>query len=301
MKALLVLILVISCSHHQETKKPTDPLASWNETSLKKSILSFVKDVTNRESKNYIPPEDRIATFDNDGTLWSEQPPVQVIFTEAMAQKKGLKHKPLKEMNEKQLLELVLKTNTGMPADEYSMEVKNFFDQGKYNHKIYQPQVELINYLTHHGFKVYISSGGTVDFMRVISRSYYGIPEEQVIGTSFEYAFDEKTNVLLRKPKVAVINDKETKVHNIQRVIGKRPVFACGNVRSGGDVYMLRFSQGSRYKSFQLMINHDDAEREFSYGELDNKSLNWAKQFQWNVLSIKDDWKNVYPVQEARL
>lgn len=295
MKTFLVLILVISCSHHSETKKQTDPLASWNDTSLKKSILSFVKDVTNSESKNYIPPEDRIATFDNDGTLWAEQPPIQAIFTEAIAQKKGFKHKPLKDMNEKQLLDLVLKTNTGMSADDYYMSVKQFFDQGNYNHKTYLPQIELIRYLTQHGFKVYISSGGTVDFMRVISRSYYGIPEEQVIGTSFEYDYDEKTNTIFRKPKIVTINDGESKAHNIQRIIGKRPVFACGNVRSGGDVYMLRFSQGSRYKTFQLMINHDDAEREFSYQEKDNKSLNWAKQYQWNVLSIKDDWKKIFP------
>jgi hypothetical protein len=146
---------------------------------------------------------------------------------------------------------------------------------------------------------VYICSGGTTDFMRVISHKIYHVPPEQVIGSTFEFKFDVKLNKLIIKPKVHEMNDKETKAHNIERIIGKRPVFAAGNVRSGGDIYMLRYSQGGPYRSYQLMINHDDKEREFAYQEKDNISLNWSKIYQWNVLSIKDDWKQVFPEKRA--
>lgn len=296
---LFLLILTIGCSHQKVTN---DPLPSWNDVAIKKSIIDYVQKVTDRESKDFVPVEDRIATFDNDGTLWAEHPPVQIIYALARAQEMGLKHKPLQKMNEKEIMELVAKTHTGMTTDEFTEEVKEFFEEEKhpklkvpYKKIIYQPQLELLSYLKENGFKVFISSGGTIDFMRAISEEYYGIPSEQVIGTSFKYHYDQVQNTMRIEPKADNTNDKITKTYGIQKNIGKRPIFASGNVGNGGDVYMLRYSQGGRYPSYQLLINHDDADREFSYGEKDNTSLNSARQYKWNVLSIKQDWKQVFP------
>lgn len=130
--------------------------------------------------------------------------------------------------------------------------------------------------------------------MRAVSEEYYGIPDEQVIGTRFKYSFDESSNSIKREGELNSFDDKKEKPVNIQYHIGKRPVFACGNERSGGDIYMLRFSQGSKYPSLQLLVNHDDEQREFLYQEKDSISLKWAKQYNWNVVSIKNDWKEVF-------
>ena len=314
-KLLLIALLACAC-----TSKPTamkDPLPSWNTGANKKAIIEFVKAVTTEGSKSYVEPKDRIATFDNDGTLWAEQPVIQVMFVFHQVKKMAEKDPSLKNIqpykaiveNDKEylkklegevLLKLFVQTQAGMSLSEYQKEVADFFANAKspsgktMSQLRYQPQLELLNYLTANGFKIFICSGGSVDFMRAISLTYYGVPPERVIGTEFEYVFDENINDFQRLPKIKTFNDKQEKPVNIQYNIGKRPILSCGNEGGAGDVYMLMFSQGSTLPSLQMIINHDDAEREFFYQEEDNKTLDWAEKYGWQVISIKNDWKKVF-------
>ena len=295
-----------------------DPLPSWNEGQVKSSIIAFVQKVTDSTSNNYIPPNDRIATFDNDGTLWAERPYVQELF--AMHQvRKMVKEKPalasqqpfkavvekdktyFTQGGEKALLQLVAATHTGMTEDEFESDVKDYFTTAIYPGRnvpisqiIYQPQLELLRYLRANGFKTYICTGGTVDFVGGVSEQLYGIPKEQVIGTTFKYKFIDSTLSIMREPSAALINDKEGKPVGIQMHIGKRPVLACGNEGGGGDIAMLKYSQGSKYPTLQLIVNHDDAAREYAYQEKDNASLNAARRNKWQVISMKNDWKKIF-------
>ena len=295
-----------------------DPLPSWNEGQVKSSIIAFVQKVTDSTSNNYIPPNDRIATFDNDGTLWAERPYVQELF--AMHQvRKMVKEKPalasqqpfkavvekdktyFTQGGEKALLQLVAATHTGMTEDEFESDVKDYFTTAIYPGRnvpisqiIYQPQLELLRYLRANGFKTYICTGGTVEFVRGVSEQLYGIPKEQVIGTTFKYKFIDSTLSIMREPSAALINDKEGKPVGIQMHIGKRPVLACGNEGGGGDIAMLKYSQGSKYPTLQLIVNHDDAAREYAYQEKDNASLNAARRNKWQVISMKNDWKKIF-------
>jgi phosphoglycolate phosphatase-like HAD superfamily hydrolase len=306
MRALLLFALLLAgCSSKEPEKKKevaVDPLPSWNNTATKKSIVDYVTKISKQGSKEFIPMEDRIATFDNDGTIWAETPVVQLFFTEVQSQDMGLKHRPIEDMNKKEINDLFVKTHTGMTDESFTREVKDFFTEVKhpqlnvpFNKTVYKPQLELMKYLAQNGFKIYIVTGGTADFMRVVSKDFYGIPPEQVIGSGFEHRYDEPRNSLMREPKLEATQAREAKAYNIQEAIGKRPVFAVGNVRSGGDIYMLRYSQGSSYPNFQLLVNHDDANREFAYQEKDGVSLLWAQKYKWNILSMKNDWKTIFP------
>lgn len=299
-----------------------DPLPSWNESKVKNSIIDFVTKVTKAGSADFIPPGDRIATFDNDGTLWAEQPVIQELFMLFRA-KKMIEKKPalktvqpfkaiaagdlayIKKMGEKDVIKFFVTTQTGMTQAEFESDAKEFFTVAKspsgklISQLVYQPQVELLNYLRANGFKTFICSGGGVEFMRVISQQYYGVPPEQVIGTEFKYVYKDSAGVndIIREPGLRTFNDKQEKPVNIQYHIGKRPVVACGNEGGAGDVYMLRFCQGNTYPNLQIIVNHDDATREFFYQEKDNKSLNWAKKYSWLVVSMKNDWKVVFAEQ----
>jgi len=324
---LIALVLGISFSaanqDDQSNKRAEDdPLPSWNEGKVKNSIIDFVTRVTNEGSADFIPVDNRIATFDNDGTLWAEQPVIQELFIFYRA-KKMIGQKPslrnvqpfkaiaagdmayVKKMNERDLIKFFVATQTGMTQAEYDKDAKDFYATAKspsgkiISQLIYQPQVELLRYLRGNGFKTFICSGGSVEFMRIISQEYYGIPPEQVIGTEFKYVYKDSTGIndIIREPGLRTFNDKQEKPVNIQYHIGKRPVLACGNEGAAGDVYMLRFCQGSTYPNLQIVINHDDASREFFYQEKDNKSLNLAKKYNWVVVSMKNDWKVIFPGQ----
>lgn len=317
----LLWIVLLSCSKEvkqetQQAEQVIDPLPSWNDTPLKKAIIAYVNNVTDFSHKDFIPVEDRIATFDNDGTLWSEKPLVQELYSLYRVEKLLTIHpewknkQPFKAVAEKDkayfekggtktLVELVLATHTGITQDEFEASVKDFYATVKYpgatggiKSITYQPQKELMDYLRNNGFKVYICTGGTLDFVRGISMELYGVPKEQVIASSVKYKFDD--SLLMREPELDVYNDKEMKPVSIHRVIGKKPVFACGNEGGAGDIAMLKYSQASDYPSFQLLVNHNDSIREFYYQEKDSASLKAAAQYQWNVLSMKDDWKVVY-------
>lgn len=301
-----------------------DPLPSWREGANKQAIVDYVQAATTEGGAGYIPPADRFAIFDNDGTLWAEQPIVQLEFVGAriaelararpeLAKDPAVKALLAKDLaffkgkdGEKHAMELLALSSTGMSPDEYAKEVEAFFASARhptlevpYRQTTYQPMLELLQYLRANGFQTWIGSGGGIDFMRPISGSFYGIPPQQVIGSSGQYDVtlaDGKLG-LAKAARLGAVNDREGKVGGILTHVGKVPVFVAGNVRNGGDIAQLTYSQASPYPSFQLLINHDDAEREFAYDEADGASLAAAKAGQWHVVSIKDDWEQVFAGQ----
>lgn len=332
--ALLLLVVIaifdLGCNQPQTKTDNTiqektisiDPLPSWNEGVLKQSILAWVKSVTDSASKDFIPVEDRIATFDNDGTLWSEKPLVQELFAfyqvKKMVSAKPVlaKLQPFKAVieqdknyfakgGEKELISLIIATHTGMSEDAFEAEVKDFVSSATYPGKnvpikqiTYQPQIELLKFLRANDFKTFICTGGTIEFVRSISQDYYGISKDQVIGTSFQYMVADSNGTIFRKPALNSFNDKTAKPVNIQLHIGQRPVFACGNEGGGGDIAMLEYSQSSHYPSFQMIVNHDDSTREYYYQEKDTASLKAAVKNSWHIVSMKDDWKRIYPFEK---
>lgn len=313
-----------------ENTKPvvSDPLPSWNEGAAKQSIIDFVFKTTSESSAEFIPLADRIATFDNDGTLWAEQPMYfQLAFAidriKAMAPEhpewknkqpfKALLEGDLKTAlagGEHAILEIVMTTHAGMTTDAFAKSVEDWLatathpKTGKhYNEMIYQPMLELLQYLRANNFKTFIVSGGGVDFMRVWVEQAYGIPPEQVIGSSGKVKYEVKDGQpqLIKLSELNFIDDKEGKPVGIHQYIGKRPVFAAGN--SDGDYEMLQWTTtASGYPRFGLLVHHTDAEREWAYdrdshiGRLD-KGLDDAAKYGWVVVDMKNDWKVVYPFE----
>lgn len=331
---LAVLLFSISCTTktaspevNSETVK-TDPLPSWNEGVAKQAIISYVKEVTDTASSNFVPLPDRIATFDNDGTLWSEQP-IYFQFFFAIDRVKAMaaghpewKNKQpfkavlennmgeLMQQGELGLLQIVMTTHAGMTTDEFDKIVKDWISTAQhpikkraYTELVYQPMLELLKYLQVNDFKTFIVSGGGVEFMRPWAESVYGIPRNQVIGSSIktQYDFNNGNPVLKRLPEIDLINDKEGKPVGIHRYIGCKPVFAAGN--SDGDLQMIRWSDASTSKNFQLFVHHTDSVREWAYdrkshiGTFD-KALDEAHQKQWIVIDMVKDWKVIYPYEK---
>jgi hypothetical protein len=319
----LATLILFSCSEQMPQKN--DPLSSWNEGKAKQSIIDFVNDVTSESSQNFINPSDRIATFDNDGTLWSEQPYYfQLQFTldrvKAMsADNPEWKADPLFKaaldndirkilsFGEHGLLKLTMATHAGMTTAEFSKIVKEWINSAKhpatnklYKEMVFQPMLELLDYLRANGFKTFIVSGGGVDFMRPWTEEVYGIPAEQVVGSSGKVKFEMQDGqpVLIKLPEINFIDDKDTKPVGIHQFIGKRPIAAFGN--SDGDLQMLQWTAAGEGKRFMLYIHHTDAEREWAYdreshiGKLD-KGLDEATAKGWTVVDMKNDWKKVYP------
>jgi phosphoserine phosphatase len=323
--AVLSINLFYSCSVKQN--ESIDPLPSWNEGKSKQSIIDFVNDVSNENSPNYIKPEDRIATFDNDGTLWSEQPYYfQLQFAldriKAMApdhpewkENKLLNAviendiKTIMESGMKGLMEIIMTSHAGMTTDEFEQIVLEWINTARhpktnklYKEMVYQPMLELLDYLRANGFKTYIVSGGGIEFMRPWAEEVYGIPSEQVIGSSIKTKFEivEGNPVLVRLPEIDFIDDKEGKPVAINKFIGKRPIAAFGN--SDGDLQMLQWTAAGEGKRLMVYIHHTDAEREWAYdreshiGKLD-KALDEANTKGWTIVDMKNDWKVIYPVK----
>lgn len=301
-----------------------DDLPSWNDGKSKQAIVDFVTKVTDGKNADFVKPEDRIAVFDNDGTLWSEQPfyfqlgfaldRVKAIAPEHPEWKdtepfKSVLAGDLKGMaasGEKGLIELVMATHAGMTTDQFNTVVTNWFAAAKhpktgkpYNEMTFLPMRELLDYLRANGFKTYIVSGGGVEFMRPITEKAYGIPPEQVIGSTIvtEYALVDGEPVLNRLPKIDFIDDGAGKPVGINKFIGRRPIFVAGN--SDGDYEMLRWVTGGRPNSFGLIVHHTDAVREYAYdrqshfGKL-NKAMDEAEQRKWLLVDMKNDWKNIF-------
>lgn len=306
------------------TARSTDPLPSWNDGKTKQSIVDFVERVTEHGSSDYVPPEARIATFDQDGTLWCEQPVVQMEFVIHQIKKMAPQHPEWKDqppykavlegdrsylvndiMNNHGagLMELFVATHSGMPLDQFNREVQEFFSASRhpkfdqeYTETIYQPMLEVLEYLRANGFKTYICSGGGIDFMRVIAEDTYGIVPENVIGSFAMNTFKQVDGSwkIVKDHKNFFLNDAYTKPVGIDQHVGRIPIFVGGNVRSGGDIGQLTYSQTNPLPNFQLLINHDDDQREFAYAEKDNASLSAAKEGGWHVVSMKNDWKRIF-------
>lgn len=320
--SLLLLIIFIQIKPIIAQNQVADPLPSWNQGTTKQSIITFIKNVTDPSLKTYIPPSDRIATFDNDGTLWIEKPlyiqlefvlynldslapqhpewqteePFKTLLTQGI---EGLKSLNLHD----DIIKLLLVTHTGMSDTEFTTSVNQFFVKTKhprfnrpYNQLIYQPMLELINYLKRNEFDVYICSGGGIDFIRTISEKTYGIPPQNVIGTAIEKEFiikDEQVMFIRQAKIVEPINDKVGKPVNINRYIGKKPVIAVGN--SDGDIQMLQYADSQSLPDLELLLHHDDSEREYDYNEGTEKALQLAKEHNWTIISLKKDFKQVFP------
>jgi hypothetical protein len=324
----LAVLALMSTAARGALAQSADPLPSWNEGAAKQAILSFVGAVTHEGSPDFAPPPERIATFDNDGTLWVEQPMyVQLAFAidrvKALAplhpdwkDKEPFKAvlegdiRALAAAGEKGLVQLIMETHAGMTADEFTQIVKNWlataphprFDR-PYTELVYQPMIELLAYLRANGFKTFIVSGGGIEFMRPWTEQVYGVPPEQVIGSSIKTKFQMQDGipVLFRLPEVDFIDDKAGKPVGINQGIGRRPIAAFGN--SDGDLQMLQWttlSGGGR--RFGLIVHHTDREREYAYdrnttfGRLDT-ALDAAAVNGWTVIDMKRDWKRVFKFQ----
>jgi len=336
LKAVLLVstsLLIISCDQPQpKTETPaektvaaqTDPLPSWNDGATKQSIIDFVTKTTTAGSADFIPVAARIACFDNDGTLWGEQP-LYFQFFFAMDRIKGMapQHpdwktkQPYKALlegdmktvmagGEKALLQIVMATHSGMTTDEFSKTVKDWMatathpvTKKHYNEMIYQPMVELLNYLRSNNYKTFIVSGGGVDFMRPWVEQAYGIPPDQVVGSSGKVKYDTLNGkpVLMKLPEINFIDDKEGKPVGIHQYIGKRPVFTAGN--SDGDYAMLQYTSTGDGPRFGMIVHHTDSAREYAYdrsshiGHLE-KGLDDAVKYKWLVVDMKQDWKKIY-------
>ena len=303
----------------------TSALPSWQDTAAKQAIVEFVQGVTQDGSPNYVEMRDRIAVFDNDGTLWSEQPMyVQLAFLIDRVKALAPNHpewqttEPFKSAlagdlagvlhnGEQGLMALMVSTHAGMTSAEFKQTVRDWLASARhpttnrpYTEMVYQPMLELLDYLRQNGFQTYIVSGGGVDFMRVWAEDVYGIPPQQIIGSSLKAEFQMRDGqaVVVRLPEVGFINDKAGKPVAIDLHIGKRPLMAFGN--SDGDLEMLQWTTAGEGPRFGLIVHHTDGEREVAYdrdskvGRLD-RALDLAPDHGWTVVDIKRDWATVFP------
>lgn len=309
---------------------PAGPLASWNDGPTKQAILDFIRAATDPSSKAFVPPEDRIATFDQDGTLWLEQP----LYTQAMFAlyrvhalapqhpewqsvepfKSVLSGKPeaLAKFTERDWFVIVAATHSGMSTDEFPALVGPWLEAAKdprfkrsFTDLVYQPMREVMEYLRANGFRTYIVTGGGQDFVRVYAQRVYGVPPEQVVGSidDTKYGMTGGKPTLMRLPKVFFINDGDGKAIGIERAIGKRPCAAFGN--SDGDRAMLEWTGAGEGARLKMLVHHDDAQREYAYGpggglpetkvgRFSEELMTEAKTSHWSVISMKNDWKRIF-------
>jgi phosphoserine phosphatase len=306
----------------------SDPLPSWNDGAAKARIVGFVQAVIEQGGKDYVPPADRIAVFDNDGTLWSEQPAYfQLLFAIDRVKALSPKHpewktkqpfkavlegdmKALAASGEKGLAELVMATHAGNTADEFAQIVRDWLATARhptlkrpYTDLVYQPMLELLAYLRANGFQTWIVSGGGIEFLRVFAEERYGVPAQQVIGSSVKTKYEVRNGkpAIVRLPEIDFIDDKAGKPVGIHKFIGKRPIAAFGN--SDGDFEMLEWVTAGPGARLGLLVHHDDAGREFAYdrkshvGRLD-RGLDEGPQRSWTTVSMKNDWRAVYPAEK---
>jgi phosphoglycolate phosphatase-like HAD superfamily hydrolase len=322
--AALACVLVLATTAAQAA----DALPSWNDGKSRQSIVDFVKRVTAKGGKDFVPAPERIAVFDNDGTLWAEQPIYfQLVFALDRVKALAPQHPEWKDKEpfasllkgdlkgalaggEPAIFQIVMATHAGMTTEEFEKTVRAWITTAKhakterlYTEMVYQPMLELLRYLRASGFKTFIVSGGGIDFMRVFSERVYGVPPEQVIGSSGKLKFEPRDGepVLVKLAEIDFIDDKEGKPIGIQKFIGRRPILAFGN--SDGDLQMLQWTATGSGARFMGLVHHTDADREWAYdrkssiGRLD-KALDEAQGKGWTVVDLKKDWKRVFPFEK---
>lgn len=328
LRILTILMVLLSSTGCASLSRSIDPLPSWNDGPTKNAIIDFVKDVTDESSLNFVPPCARIATFDNDGNLWSEKPfyfqlqfAIDRIKRLAEAHPEWEARQPFRAALEddmealaasgkRGLLELVMASHAGMTTVEFENIVREWLATAKhprfdrpYNELVYQPMLELLDYLRANGFKTYITSGGGIAFLRVWAEDAYGIPPEQVIGSSIKTTFEMRDGVpvIVRQPEIDFIDDKAGKPVAINKFIGRRPIAAFGN--SDGDLQMLQWTAAGDGARLAVLLHHTDDEREWAYdreshvGRLD-KALDEARRLGWVVVDMKKDWRTVFPFDQ---
>jgi haloacid dehalogenase-like hydrolase len=326
MKAFIAAIALMALS--VGLAYAAEPLPSWNDGAAKKAIVEFVEKVTKKGTADYVPPAERIATFDNDGTLWAEQPMYfQLIFALDRVKVLAPQHPEWKDKEpfasllkgdlkgalaggEKAIAEIVMVTHAGMTTAEFEQIVRDWIATARhpktgkrYTEMVYKPMLELLAYLRANGFKTFIVSGGGIEFMRPWTEKVYGIPPEQVVGSSIKTKYEVRNGipVLVRLPELDFIDDKAGKPVGINSHIGRRPIAAFGN--SDGDRQMLEWTQAGGGARLMMLVHHDDAGREWAYGAeshigtFSDSLMAEAKKSGWAVISMKNDWKIVFPFE----
>jgi hypothetical protein len=328
--ALALIALALIASLASTRVQADDVLPSWNETAAKNSIIEFVAKVTHEDSPDYVPPAERIATFDNDGTLWSEKPMYfQLLFALDRVKELAPKHpewqgeEPFASLirgdveralagGEEAIAKIVMATHAGMTTEEFEQIAMHWIETAKhpitgkpYTEMVFQPMLELLDYLRANGFTTFIVSGGGIEFMRPWTGRVYGIPPEQVVGSSVKTRYEVRDGkpVLVRLAELNFIDDKAGKPVGIHSHIGRRPILAFGN--SDGDFQMLEWTTSGKGARLGILLHHTDAERESAYdrqspvGRLD-QALDEAPQRGWLVVDMKNDWKVVYPTDSIQ-
>jgi phosphoglycolate phosphatase-like HAD superfamily hydrolase len=326
--ASLLVALVLLIAGAVSPAFAQEALSSWNDTPAKTRIMDFVKATTTEGGEGYVAPEDRIAVFDNDGTLWSEQPiyfqfafMLDRVKTLAPQHPEWKAKEPFKSIlagdpvgvmksGERGIVDLAVTTHAGMTTDQFSKIVTDWFASARhpktgkpYDEMTFVPMRELLDYLRSNGFKTYIVSGGGVEFMRPMTEKMYGIPPEQVVGSTIttEYAIVGDVPVLKRLPKIDFVDDGKGKPAGINKFIGRKPIFVAGN--SDGDYEMLRWVTAAKGPGFAMIVHHTDADREVAYdrksaiGKLD-KALDEAERRNWLVVDMKTDWKKIFAFEQ---
>jgi phosphoglycolate phosphatase-like HAD superfamily hydrolase len=327
--AVILAIILALLFTSVRAQAQSDPLPSWNDGPAKKAITDFVQASTTQGSPKFVPQEARIATFDNDGTLWVEQPLYfQLLFALDRVKALAPQHPEWKDKEpfasllkgdvqgalaggERAMVEIVMATHAGMTTAEFEQIVRDWLATAKhpktkrpYTEMVYQPMVELLAYMRANGFKTFIVSGGGIEFMRPWTEKVYGIPPEQVVGSSIKTKYEMRDGkpVLMRLAEIDFVDDKTGKPVGINSHIGRRPVAAFGN--SDGDQQMLEWTQAGPGARLMMLVHHDDAAREFAYGAeskigtFSDALMAEAKKDGWTVISMKNDWKRIFPFEQ---
>lgn len=324
---ILLWMTALICHGIANASPADDPLPSWNEGTAKKAILDFVRITTEKNNPRFVPPEERIAAFDQDGTLWVEQPMyVQGIFALDRIMAMAPQHpewkteEPFKSLINRDnaaiskfsmsdLEKIIMVTHTGMSVEKFHNIVSDWIKDAKnprwqrpYTELIYQPMLEVMTLLRAHGYKTYIVTGGGQDFVRAYSNTIYGVPPEQVIGTTVgtKYTYDKYgEGILIRKPELLLNNNLSGKPEDIHLFLGRHPKATFGN--STGDQQMLEYTEANKGLNLMMLVHHDDAKREYAYGPkskigtFSDALKSEAKQRGWYVISMKKDWKRIFP------
>jgi hypothetical protein len=322
---VLLAGVLLACA--QSAPSVEDALPSWNDTAPKRAIITFVEKITTEASPDFVPMPERIAVFDNDGTLWAEKPvPFQLLFAFAEVKRLAPQHPEWKTKEpfasllkgdmaavaatgERGVLEIVAATHSGMTTDEFTRSVEEWIASARHPQTgrlltamVYQPMQELLAYLRANGFKTFIVSGGGVEFMRAWAERVYDVPPEQVVGSAGKLRLETRGGkpVLVKLPTIDLIDDKEGKPVGIQSRIGRRPIAAFGN--SDGDLQMMQWTMAGEGARFALFVHHDDEQREYAYDRADrfqqfDKAWDEAIARGWTVVSMKRDWSTVFPAR----